>query len=537
VDESYGRQAELVTLELLKKRLSSDYTLFHGVHWTQAWGKALLLGEADFVVVNASGSVLVVEQKCGSLEEGSQGLAKRYGASLKSVPTQIHRTLDGMRDKFKRQTGHRLELDYLLFCPDHRVRNLVAAGLDSERIVDAGNSERLPEIIATLLPEGTPHPMAERVRRFFEQSLDLVPDIHAKLSVHARQYARAAGGLAESVGSISGRPLRLAVRGTAGCGKSLVAVKAYRDAVAVGKRPLLLCFNRDLKEKMKAAGGAGGVVETWYGAIAEVLKASGRPLDHSGQVNWDKAVEDVLDGNIPDEWRFDMLIVDEGQDFDPGWSDMLDLFAGPESDRIWLDDLDQTIRRGMSPGTGDFPPSGWTGFRTRCNYRSPRSIAGYIRGLLPNFEFDAANPLPGSDVGVTRTSDRLSTAQAVGSISADLLGRGYKAEDIIVLSLRGLKSSTLGGEARCGTQTLRRPTGTYDLFGNQLWTPGKLRFDTIRRYKGQQDAAVILTDVDVPADEERLGEWERLMFAALTRATDRVDIVASGTTADRVAGV
>jgi len=532
-----GRQAELETLTLLRNNLSQAYTIYHSVHWTKAQSAVPMFGEADFVIVNPGGSILVIEQKRGPLVEGDEGLHKRYGNSLKSVPVQIHRTLDGLRDKFKHQTGYALKLDYLLFCPDHRVINLAAAGLDTERIVDARDAEGLVERITALLPEGSPQPMAERVCRFLEQTLDLIPDIHANLSAQTRHYARATGGLAESIGNISGRPLRLAVRGTAGCGKSLVAVKAYRDAVAVGKRPLLLCFNRDLKEKMKAAGGAGGVVETWYGAIAEVLKATGRPLDHATQVNWDKAVEDVLDGDVPDEWRFDVLIVDEGQDFDPGWSDMIDLFAGPQSDRLWLDDPDQTIRQGVVPSNDGFPAPGWTGYRTRCNYRSPRSIARYIKDLLPRFEFDAANPLPGSDVGVTRISDKGATAQTVGTVAAELIGRGYKQEDIIVLSLLGLKSATLSAAASCGNQTLRRPTGTYDLFGNQLWTPGKLRFDTIRRYKGQQDAAVILTDVDAPKDPERMDEWERLMFSSLTRATDRVEIVALGATADLLAGV
>lgn len=536
-DQLDGRESELETLALLRKRLPSAYVIFHSVHWTNAWRKTPLFGEADFIVVNVEGSVLVIEQKRGSLEESRCGLGKRYGTDLKSVPSQIHRTLDGLRDKFKRQTGHSLKLDYLLFCPDHRVKNLAAAGLDTERIVDARDAGLLPERIVELLPEGAPSPMADRVRRFLEQRLNLIPDIHASLSAHERHYARSSGALSESIGNISGRPLRLAVRGTAGCGKSLVAVKAYRDAVAAGKRPLLLCFNRDLKEKMKAAGGAGGIVETWYGAIAEVLKATGRPLDHSAQVNWDKAVEDVLDGEVPDEWRFDVLIVDEGQDFDPGWSDMIDLFAGPQSDRLWLDDPDQTIRQGVSRSSEAFPGIGWTGYRARSNYRSPRSIARYIKDLLPKFDFEAANPLPGSDVGVTRIVDRNDTARTVGSIATELIRHGYKQENLIVLSLRGLKTATLGGASSCGTQALRRPTGTYDLFGNQLWTPGKLRFDTIRRYKGQQDAAVILTDVDAPDDPERMDEWERLMFAALTRATDRVEIVAFGATADRLAGV
>jgi hypothetical protein len=207
----------------------------------------------------------------------------------------------------------------------------------------------------------------------------------------------------------------------------------------------------------------------------------------------------------------------------------LDLFGQASSDRIWLDDPDQAIQFGRGGGDGDWPRAGWTGYREHHNYRSPTSLARYIKSLLP-FEFVSANPLPGSDVGVTEVEGSADVPAAVGRIASDLVKRGYASEEIVVLSLRGLNSATLATVERCGNLSLKRPLGTYDLFGNQEWSLGKLRFDTIRRYKGQQDAAVILTDVDMPDAEERLPEWQRLMFAALTRATDRVEIVASGKT-------
>ena len=338
-----------------------------------------------------------------------------------------------------------------------------------------------------------------------------------------------------------GRPLKLHIRGTAGCGKSLVALKAYRDARAAGRRPLLLCFNRALKEKMAHGIGAngsapaGGVVETWFGAIAAVLKETGRPLDHSQPVNWDCAVEQVLDGRVPDSWRFDAVIVDEGQDFDPAWGDMLDLFATPDADRIWMDDPDQAIQFGRN-GAADstlWPPAGWTGLTARQNHRSPQSVARYIRELLPEFAFEPANPLPGMGVGVTRIADRSETAEAVGRIAGELVRRGLPADRIVVLSLAGLTHATLHTADRCGQFRIARFTGGYDSQGNQLWTEGQLRFDTIRRYKGQQDAAVILTDTDPPADPERAAGWRRLLFAALTRATERVEIVVHRVTTDR----
>jgi len=165
-DHTDGHNAELETLELLRRRLAPAYTVYHGVHWTRGWMATPVFGEADFVIVNRSGSVLVIEQKRGALEEGASGLSKRYDGQLKSVPSQIHRTLDGLRDKFKRQTGHSLDVDYLLYCPDHRVRKLAAAGLDSERIVDATQAVRLPERITGVLAEGTASAAGQRVARF-----------------------------------------------------------------------------------------------------------------------------------------------------------------------------------------------------------------------------------------------------------------------------------------------------------------------------------------------------------------------------------
>ena len=70
---------------------------------------------------------------------------------------------------------------------------------------------------------------------------------------------------------------------------------------------------------------------------------------------------------------------------------------------------------------------------------------------------------------------------------------------------------------------MSRPTGAYDLLGNQLFENGQLRFDTVYRFKGQQASAIILTDVD--PDQDRPDHAERLLFTAMTRATVRLELV------------
>lgn len=521
-----GLQRELDTLEQLKKDLAASYRVFHGVHWARGYKQSCAFGEADFIILNGRGDCLVIEQKSGALDEVEGGLRKRYGQQSKSVSSQIHRTLDNLRDQYRAQTDRALSLDFLLYCPDHRVQNVEAAGIDASRIVDASSSVSLAERIAQLMPEVAKSEDGDRVARFFEQSLHLVPDIHARVDVNERQYQRTVGGLADTVAAISGRPLRLSIRGTAGCGKSLIALRAFRQFEAQGKRPLLLCFNRDLKEKMASATrDSEGVVETFYGVVDQILKASGRPLIHDGSVDWNDAVNQVLDGDIPEEWQFDAIIVDEAQDFHPGWRDMLELFGGAEGDCIWLEDPHQAIQYGVEPRTSEWPKAGWTGLRVTANYRTPKTIASFIQKLLPDFEFEAVNPMPGLDVGISEVTGAKDIPKAVGRITTELMRKGFNRDQIVALSLRGQSSASLAGRSRVGNITLARFTGEYDLFGNQKWSEGQLRFDTIRRFKGQQAPAVILTDVEMPDDPERRPLWERLMFTALTRATERVELV------------
>jgi hypothetical protein len=83
------RSAELETLKALKRDLPNDYLVMHGVHWSKSFKDNTIFGEVDFVIVNRSGDILVIEQKNGDLEESEQGLAKDYGQGPKHVESQV----------------------------------------------------------------------------------------------------------------------------------------------------------------------------------------------------------------------------------------------------------------------------------------------------------------------------------------------------------------------------------------------------------------------------------------------------------------
>ena len=532
-----AHEPEIRTLAFLKDALPDDYTVFHGVHWSRQYKGATVYGEIDFIVMNRAGDVLLIEQKNGPLEEDDAGLHKRYGEERKSVGDQILRAVGNLKEKFRFQCGPSATLatEYLVYCPEHAVKLLKSAAIDLDRVVDAKRAAELPARIQAILPAGKPSAFgqAERVEAFLRQSFELVPDIHAHIGAQEKNFIRLSGGLVGVLDRIEMAPLRLRVLATAGNGKTLVARHFYDKWRTTSRRPLLMCFNRPLAERLKRIVAPGGQVATLYGFCDRFLQSRGIPLDfgkmQSDPAFWADAVkrmtDEALASPLADDWRFDDLIVDEAQDFEPGWLEVLQLFLRDRASILTLEDPNQNIR-----GTEPAPPAGFIGYRSLLNYRTPETIARFIQQALPEFPFTCANDLPGLGVGVATYDEPAEQPKLVGKIIGRLLAQRFRPQDIVVLSCRGLESTAFKGVERVGDYKLARFTGEYDLFGNQVHSAGQIVFDTVRRFKGQQAAAVVL--VDVNPREKRLREELQVLFCGMTRATVRLDLVADARNAE-----
>lgn len=512
---------ELATLAMLQKALPDDYTVFHGVHWTREHAGWTQFGEIDFVVLNRAGAVLLVEQKNGVLEEDSGRLVKRYAGGEKDPVRQVHRSLDKVREKYRwrHPRAGPLEADYLVYLPEHRVKDLNAVGLDASRVVDARERESLAIRIQECLPRGV-YPSDgryERVHDFFCQTFEVVPDIHAHRAAHERTFVRQAGPVAALLAGLEMTPYRLRFSGTAGSGKSLLALQFFARERAAGRRVLLTCFNRPLAERLKARVGAGGVVDTFHGFCVAFLKRCGQSPDFADPELWRRIPELVTAEVVPEAERFDALVVDEGQDFEAEWLEVLRLFLTDNADLLWLEDADQNLQ-----GRPPVPLPGFVGYRCPTNYRSPESIARFVRNTLP-FVFEPGNDLPGLGVGVHRYADPAEQPKVVARVVQDLVRQGFRHDDIVLLTCRGAQGSLFSAIDAVGGLRLRRYTGEYDTDGNQVLTAGQLTFESVYRFKGQEAPAVVLVDVD-PRSERRERE-ERLLYCAMTRATVRLDLV------------
>ncbi|MDO9227537.1 MAG: ATP-binding domain-containing protein [Pseudomonadota bacterium] len=517
---------EIETLAELAEALPDAYTVYHAVHWTQLEHGFSVYGEIDFVVVNPAGDLLLIEQKSGFLVETADGLVKRYAEKEKRVPIQLARTVAALRGKLHARPGcQAAHVDYLLYCPDYTVRQVETAGIAPQRIVDARRKTQLGAIIQGILPAAERASQATEVHRFLRGVLQLETDVSALVG-HARALVtRVSGGLAHWARQLEFTPHRLRVIGTAGSGKTQLALAEFAAALAVGRRPLYVCYNRPLADHFSHIAPAGGWVGTFHMLCDQRLREQGVPPDFTQPDAFERLIDEAAALPPTEAWRFDCVIVDEGQDFTEAWRDLVLRHARPQARLLWLEDPMQNLYAR--------PPvalPGWVSLHARGNYRSPRPVVRFLQSLLPEGAgLEAAGPLGAGGLELLVYRDAVELKERVKEAIRLCYAAGYRRDDLALLSFRGREQSLLFPYSQLGPHTLRTFTGRYDLLGHPLFSEGDVLLETVYRFKGQSAAAVVFAEIDFEElDEKAL----RKLFVGATRAMMMLVLVVS----ERAAG-
>ena len=529
---------ERETLALLEAALPDDYTVYHGVHWTRLNQGFSVFGEADFVIVSPSGRVMIVEQKTGFLRETPKGLVKVYLQTERNVAVALARTIEGMHRRFTAAFGAGTYfIEELLYCPDHTVKDAAIAGVKPTRIVDATRKERLAAIIREALLADEPRlACAAKIHHFLADELALTPDASALVGQAGTLVTRLAGGLATWARRLEFAPFRLRVIGTAGSGKTQLAVQVMKDAVARGARPLYVCFNRPLADHIARVAPPEAKIANYHQLCDWIARDGGHTPDFQAPDIFDQLEQSFAATPIDARWQFDVLIVDEGQDFQQPWVGALERLLRPGGAWWWLEDPLQNL---YMRAPVDLP--GWTTLKETTNYRSPRDILDYVRDVVgPSVPLAAAlesgSPFDGSDISLSTYDETSAPQSCIDSTKRAItqaLSLGFRKQDIAVLSFRGREGSALSALDQLGPHRLRSFTGKYDLFGNPEYREGDVLLESIYRFKGQSAPCVILTEVDFDTFDERTA---RKLFVGATRATLKLIVVASQRAAKHLRG-
>ena len=269
------------------------------------------------------------------------------------------------------------------------------------------------------------------------------------------EFGHKAGYIHSIVGNFENEPYRLKISAVAGSGKSLFAYKFFNEKISEKKSVIYVCYNNSLAKKTRSLLGdytfekVNNEIRTFHDLCVTFL---GVDPDEDG-FNWNSLIRNMQEyiktsKTPPAKWQFDSIIVDEGQDFETEWFEILKFFLKDKNkgEILWLEDSQQNLR-GLEEVKLDKNFARWT---CKYNFRTPQIIASYIK-KNPKYDFEPKSNFLGKGVEEHYYSNQSEQRDLVLLLIESSLKEGFLEENITILTCYSYKSekslfSFLGGK-------------------------------------------------------------------------------------------
>jgi hypothetical protein len=487
-------KAELTFFHALRQKLDDDWTIFHsfGLLDKNRHGK-LIDAEIDFLLFHPRLGILVIEVKGGQIAF-KDGVWTQNGWLLEKSPAK-----QALNNKYAvlRYLKNSLRKDFIAINFAHAVSfpdcgEILDIPPDCDGICITGNDipyldKTIEKIILDFSKEIIPpdKTLAELILKKLSPAFDYGITVTDKINLSESKIFRLTEQQCELLNFISAHKKAL-IRGCAGSGKTVLALKKARELASSGKKVLLLAYNSMLCEKLQAStSDMNNIFATTFHDLCIVhLQANG--LDLSPQRNDDK----IWTETIPDKFlnlldkspiEFDAVVVDEAQDFRENYWDSVTKLVKKDGYFYIFFDPDQNLfnKKLSLPKFGD-------AFVLDKNCRNTneifKTLKPYCTGNVRISE-DAPAGIPVSEIHET---DDLKRRKILSDIIATLLHEGLFERQIVILGGHSMRKTCIG----------QNPTlGKISITENGVAEIGEIPYFTYMKFKGCEADAVILLDV------------------------------------------
>ncbi len=524
-------RAERLLFAELARQLPADYTVLHSVKWLARRGGGLQDGEADFIVAHPQHGILVLEVKGGAISRNGPAGKWRSRAQngkiyeVKDPFDQAQRSMRALVDKLGDAPTTRpftYPFARAVAFPDTLVGGTyLGPAAPRELIIDSRDlTNLLPALQRPWATAKGPGPgeagvaaLVDLLQPTFELARPglagaILEERAALIRLTEQQFALL---------DFLGNHRRVAVSGTAGSGKTLLALEEVRRLARQGFRVLFTCFNKALaawaREALRQDLGADMervVVNNYHDLAADFAQRAGITLpadvaalapDEATRFFQEVLPQHLLDALAVVSDRFDAVVVDEGQDFADGWWVTLEELLVDPDDGILFVFYDDNQRIFGQRGSYPIPPPHFTLTQNCRTTRRIHEVAATYR--TEGTPTTCPGPEGRSPVEITvAPGDEITALRKV--IHELVVEEGIPLDDIVVLTPRGPKTSRLMEGTRLGNFTVTWGDGG----------PKAVPCRSIHAFKGLESPVVIL------AEPERVHaeSLAPLLHVALTRA-------------------
>ncbi len=507
----------------LRDQLGDDYAVLHSYPWLRPWrGKALLEGEADFVVVHPQRGILILEVKGGQTIRHD---GRRWFRDTSNGPEEFQdpfvqgqRNMHALLDIVKERSGKRLtkedmthgyavvfpHLDYEGSPPPHADKAIIISRKHMPMMTqaieaaynawtDAANAKRPlgPEQYRMLLDDC----LMPKFRLFRPVGPDILKATERLLELTETQAQVFEGLYVQD---------RVLVEGVAGSGKTFLALHRALAFSREGKRTLFVCYNKELAAWLRAHVEEDPTtaefrsllsIKHFHSLAADLAKDAGiefRPQAGGAPTDsfWNDEVPDLMEQailNLGYAAQYDAIVVDEAQDFCLGWWYALtnSILSKPNGPLYAFLDPNQSLR-----GEVQWPDVTFGArFKLTINCRNTQRIAAAsasILSLTPN-TFKRA-PVGGALRVLRAGSDRQQKGLVLQELRTLLRREGVTPQQIAVIGPAAKDKGSLADVSEIDGVPLVTSTLTWRAGGGVLVT-------TARSFKGLEAEVVILYDL------------------------------------------
>lgn len=507
---SSGAYRERDMLRLLESGLPDGYDVFHSIGFSTTHNDKQYYGELDVLVLTPAGHLIALEVKAGSITLTDEGLFKQYKTGLKNVHQQVNQQRGTWFTLLKNNGFSGVTLHHFLVLPDQLIIEGSAA-FPRERIIDSNQIHEIGYILQHSTPfEPVANDIRTRLAAFIENKFELIPDPSVRIGQTARANKILAEGLATWVPRINHSGNVFQIKGTAGSGKTQLALTLLRDASIQGKRTAYICYNRPLADHIATIAPTTSIVSNFDDLAITHYKRLVASVEFSDKDIFKKASRAYLAHLASSPPSLDLLVIDESQDFDAEWLAALASTVREDGKLYTLSDESQLIYERER-----FEIANAVTVECNENFRSPKRIVDVINALrLADSEIRPRSVHQG-DVPEFVVCDEKNEISILESCIHKLVASGYAKEQITLLSYRGRENSKLLKLDQIAGYDIAKFTGSYDSSGSPVYSSGEIFCETVYRFKGQSSAVVVFCEIDF---QEISPKDLRKLFVGMSRA-------------------
>lgn len=514
--------AERKVFYALKDLLSDEYTVLHSVpvYLKENQGSKLLNGELDFLILHPEKGMLIVEVKGGGI---SRDASTGKWSSIDSKG-ELHTIKDPFEQgkKYAYAISHLVErekstrkYDYPFFhavwFPDVETTGSSLGISDNLHMITLGKQDldqtatAVPRVFRNCLGGGSEVPGVsgiEALRLFLSPSWVLSLKLANSIEEEKQSFVEATKSQYRVL-SLLQRYQRALVCGPAGSGKTFLAIEKARKICSSSpdSRVLVTCFNSNLSELIKSHLAAENRIDvfSFHKLCASFCKDAAIHIPNENTPNMANFFATELPNLLLEALckvgsRYDAIVVDEGQDFDPAWWPILEQCLKDPSRGLFYIFYDNN--QGIYGKRQSFPISEEP-FVLEENCRNTKKILALVNEFYQADISPIAIGPDGREPEFIKIEPKTSEIETLNRVIRKLVKEEkVSSRDIVILTPAVESKSILKSGLDVGGIKLSWEPG--------IRNDGVISCSTIHSYKGLEQPVVIVMELSsIPPEKAR----------------------------------